>query len=136
MAWLKRLAIFPGVSRSGSTITAGIGLGLKRETAARFSFLLSAPVIAGAGLKSLYDVYKGTETGAFTANDLALFIAGFLTAAIIGYLCIRFLLNYLQNHSVKVFVYYRFALAIFIVIVALSRYMTATGGQVTRLFTP
>jgi undecaprenyl-diphosphatase len=117
----QALAIFPGVSRSGSTITTGLALGLKRETAARFSFLLSAPVIAGAGLKSLYDVYQGAQAGALTFNDLVLFLVGFIAAAVVGYLCIRFLLNYLQKHTVDVFVYYRFALAILIVMVALNR---------------
>lgn len=117
----QALAIFPGVSRSGSTITTGLALGLKRETAAKFSFLLSAPVIAGAGLKSLYDVYQGAQAGSFTSSDLVLFVVGFLTAAIVGYLCIRFLLKYVQSHSMDVFVYYRFALAALILIVALVR---------------
>src|SRR5512136_1942170 len=55
----QAFAVFPGVSRSGSTITAGLALGLERETAARFSFLLSAPIVAGVGLKSLWEIYKG-----------------------------------------------------------------------------
>src|SRR5450759_900898 len=107
----QALAIFPGVSRSGSTITAGLGLGLKREAAAKFSFLLSAPIIAGAGLKSLYEIYSGLKTGAIAQNDLLLFPIGFIAAAVSGYFCIRFLLNYLQKHSMNVFVYYRWALA-------------------------
>jgi undecaprenyl-diphosphatase len=117
----QALAIFPGVSRSGATITAGLGLGLTRETAARFSFLLSAPIIAGAGAKSLYEIAKGLQSGAIASADLALFPIGFVAAAISGYLCIRFLLAYLQRHSTEVFVYYRWALAVLIVIVALTR---------------
>ncbi len=117
----QALALFPGVSRSGATITAGLGLGLKREAAARFSFLLSAPVVAGAGLKSLYDVFLGSEAGTLTQGDLLLFLAGFLAAAVAGYLCIRFLLNYLQKNTTAVFAYYRFALAIIVIVVALAR---------------
>ncbi len=117
----QALAIFPGVSRSGSTITAGLGLGLERETAARFSFLLSAPIILGAGAKSLFDVAKQTSAGTITSSELVLFPIGVLAAAISGYLCIRYLLRYLQNHSTDVFVYYRWGIAILIAIVALAR---------------
>lgn len=117
----QALALFPGVSRSGATITAGLGLGLKRDAAARFSFLLSAPVVAGAGLKSLYDVFLGSEAGTLVQGDLFLFLAGFLAAAVAGYLCIRFLLNYLQKNTTVVFAYYRFALAIIVIVVALAR---------------
>jgi len=117
----QALAIFPGVSRSGSTISAGLALGLKRDSAAKFSFLLSAPIIAGAGLKSLWDIYKGMKAGAIPHSDLLLFPIGFVMAAIVGYLCIRFLMNYLQKHSTDVFVYYRWALAVLVAIVALIR---------------
>ena len=117
----QAFAIFPGVSRSGSTITAGLALGLQRETAARFSFLLSAPIIAGAGAKSVYDIFKDIQTGAIAPNEIILFPIGFLAAAISGYLCIKFLLRYLQNHSTNLFVYYRWALAVLIVVVALVR---------------
>jgi undecaprenyl-diphosphatase len=117
----QALAIFPGVSRSGSTITAGIALGLKRDTAARFSFLLSAPIIAGAGLKSLLDVYESFRSGALSQGELILFPVGFAAAAISGFICIRWLLAYLQRHSTDVFVYYRWALSALIIIVALAR---------------
>ncbi len=117
----QAFAIFPGVSRSGSTITAGLAVGLERETAARFSFLLSAPIIAGAGLKSLWDIYKGIHSGAIAGSEIALFPAGFLAAAISGYFCIKYLLKFLQNNSTKVFVYYRWALAVFVIILAFSR---------------
>jgi undecaprenyl-diphosphatase len=115
-------AIFPGVSRSGATITAGLALGLKRETAAKFSFLLSAPIIAGAGLKSLIDVAQEWQAGTMTGFDLALFAAGFVAAAVSGYLCIKFLLRYLQQHSTNVFAFYRWGLALLIVIVTLVRW--------------
>jgi undecaprenyl-diphosphatase len=115
-------AIFPGVSRSGATITAGLALGLKREAAARFSFLLSAPIIAGAGLKSMIDVAQEWQAGTMTGFDLALFAAGFTSAAVSGYLCIKFLLRYLQQHSTDVFAFYRWGLASLIVIVTLVRW--------------
>ena len=117
----QAFAIFPGVSRSGSTITAGLALGLQRETAARFSFMLYAPIIAGAGLKIVFDIFKDIQTGAIAPNEIILFPIGFLAAAISGYLCIKFLLRYLQNHSTNLFVYYRWALAVLIVVVALVR---------------
>jgi undecaprenyl-diphosphatase len=117
----QALAIFPGVSRSGSTITAGLAVGLERETAARFSFLLSAPIIAGAGLKSLWNIYKGIHSGAIAGSELALFPIGFLAAAVSGYFCIKYLLRFLQNNSTNVFVYYRWILAVGIIAVALAR---------------
>jgi undecaprenyl-diphosphatase len=117
----QALAIFPGVSRSGSTITTGLALGLKRETAAKFSFFLSAPIIAGAGLKTLVEVYQGLQSGAIAQADLILFPIGFIVATISGLFCIRFLMSYLQRHNTNLFVYYRFALAALIVVVALIR---------------
>lgn len=121
IGFAQAMALFPGVSRSGATITAGLGLGLKRETAARFSFLLSAPVVLGAGLKSVYDVIQGAQAGTVAQADLGLFAAGFLAAAITGYLCIRFLLGYLQKHTTAVFAYYRVIMAAIIIVVALAR---------------
>ena len=115
------LAIFPGVSRSGSTITAGLALGLKREAAARFSFLLSVPIVVGAGLKSLTDIYLEVKIGAIAPAELVLFAIGFVTAALSGYLCIKFLLRYLQRHSTNIFVYYRWLLAATIFIVVFLR---------------
>ncbi len=117
----QAFAIFPGVSRSGSTITAGLAIGLERETAARFSFLLSAPLIAGAGLKSLWEIYQGIQAGAIASADLILFPVGFIAAAISGYLCVKLLLRFLQKNSTNIFVYYRWALAALVIGVALAR---------------
>lgn len=114
-------AIFPGVSRSGATITAGLALGLERPAAAEFSFLLSAPIIAGAGVKSLLNIVSGLASGAIARGELLLFPVGFIVAAVSGYLCIKFLMSYLQRHSTGIFVYYRWALAVLIVVVALAR---------------
>jgi undecaprenyl-diphosphatase len=100
-------ALVPGVSRSGATITLGLFLGLRREEAARFSFLMSVPIIAGAGGLKLGEVLAG----GMSAHEWLLFLAGFVTSAAVGYMTIRFLLNYLTHHSLRVFAYYRFAVA-------------------------
>jgi len=118
----QALAIFPGVSRSGATITAGLAMGLERPTAAEFSFLLSAPIIAGAGLKSLAEVFSGIKGGTIASSDLILFAVGFVAAAVSGYLCIKYLLKFLQNHTMTVFVIYRWALAALIIVVAVTRF--------------
>jgi undecaprenyl-diphosphatase len=93
----------------------------ERESAARFSFLLSAPIIAGAGAKSMYELFKGISSGAITSSEIILFPIGVIMAAISGFICIRFMLHFLQRNSTRVFVYYRWGLAVFLVIVALLR---------------
>jgi len=117
----QALAIFPGVSRSGATITAGLAMGLTRESAARFSFLLSAPIIAGAGAKSMLEVVDNLRIHPEASSELPFFAIGFVAAAISGYLCIRFLLQFLQKNSTNIFVYYRWLLAVLIIIVAVAR---------------
>ena len=103
----QTLALVPGVSRSGSTISGGLILGLTREQAARFSFLLSFPIILGSGLKKLMDLQN--EQSAEILN-LPLFLS-FAAAFLVGMLCIHFLLRYLKNHSLNIFIIYRLALA-------------------------
>ena len=98
------LAIAPGISRSGATISAGRFLGLRRAEAARFSFLLATPAIAGAGG---LQVARLAETGLLRQN-LGLLLVGFVTALVSGYLIIRFLLSYLQRHSLLPFAAYCF----------------------------
>jgi len=117
----QALALMPGVSRSGITISAGMALKLKREAAAKFSFMLSAPIIAGAGLKSLWDLFHQFKAGTLASSELMLFPIGVLFAAVTGFFCIQYLLRYLQKNSTRVFVYYRWGLAILIVVVALLR---------------
>lgn len=78
----QALAIFPGVSRSGSTITAGLFLGFQRETAARFSFLLSAPIVLGAGIKSIFDIRGEIAAGTIAQSDLVIYIIGFMATAL------------------------------------------------------
>jgi undecaprenyl-diphosphatase len=108
-------ALVPGVSRSGATITVGLFLGLRREEAARFSFLMSAPIIAGAGsLKLSEAVSEG-----MSHSEAVTFGAGFVSSAVVGYLAIRFLLNFLAEHSLRAFAYYRFALAAVVAVLLL-----------------
>jgi undecaprenyl-diphosphatase len=102
-------ALFPGVSRSGATITAGLFLGLTREAAARFSFVLGVPAMLGAatleGAKlALSDVPMDTLT-------FQVFLIGMVVSGVVGYLTVKFLLRYLVDHTLNVFVAYRLALA-------------------------
>ncbi len=114
-------AVIPGVSRSGSTITAGLALGLERDAAARFSFLLSAPIIFGAGMKSLYDLIKDARAGLVSSAALSVFPIGFIAAAVSGFFCVKYLMKFLQKHSTRAFAWYRFALAALVLVVALVR---------------
>jgi undecaprenyl-diphosphatase len=106
VGFAQALAIVPGCSRSGTTITAALFRGMKREAAARFSFYLSAPIIGGAVAKKTLDILKL----GLTLDQLTPFAIGIITAGIVGYLSIAFLMRYLQNHSTFLFVYYRIAL--------------------------
>lgn len=96
----QAFAIAPGISRSGSTISTGLFLGLERELAARFSFLLSIPAILGAALVQINEISSGfdTNTGAF--------IAGLIAAAISGYLAIKLMLKLIKEKSLMIFAYY------------------------------
>jgi undecaprenyl-diphosphatase len=100
-------ALVPGVSRSGATITLGLFLGLRREEAARFSFLMSVPIIAGAGSLQLAEVVSQGMDG----SQGLMFAAGFVSSAVVGYLAIRFFLRFVVHHSLRAFAYYRFGLA-------------------------
>jgi len=99
------LSLAPGVSRSGITMTAGLARGMNRESAARFSFLLSLPVIAGAAGFGLVSIAK--DLTELPAGSLPVFAAGFLAAAISGYFCIRVFLSYLRTRSLLPFIIYR-----------------------------
>lgn len=103
------LALIPGSSRSGSTITGGLLSGLKRETAARFSFLLSIPAVAASGLLELPKALNSINTG-WAAIAVATVVSG-----ISGYLSIAFLLRYLQRHTTYAFVAYRIALGLLLI---------------------
>lgn len=111
-------ALMPGGSRSGTTITGGLLAGLARSAAARFSFLLSLPVILGAGLKELYDEYKkyrapqeGEPPSLFASgDDVTALMVGTLVSGVVGYFAIAFLLGFLKRYSMAVFVVYRILL--------------------------
>jgi undecaprenyl-diphosphatase len=106
-------ALVPGVSRSGSTITAGLFLGLEREAAARFSFLLSIPAVVLSGLYGLTELATGDDDTSFGALLVAT-----IFAFILGYLSIAFLLRYLANHSTGIFVVYRVVLGAVVIALA------------------
>ena len=108
----QALALIPGSSRSGTTITASMFLGYTREAAARFSFLLSIPAVTASGFYELYEIRH--ELAGSLGFEL---IITTLVAAISGYVAIEFLLRYLRTHTTYVFVWYRIALAIIILIV-------------------
>ncbi|KAF1084595.1 Undecaprenyl-diphosphatase [Sporotomaculum syntrophicum] len=109
----QSLAIIPGVSRSGITMTAGRLMGLTRETSARFSFLLSTPIVAGAGLKKLTEI---------TAGDInTSFIIGVAVSAVVGFLSIKFLLNYLAQRSYSIFVWYRLLVGLVVIVIYFIR---------------
>jgi undecaprenyl-diphosphatase len=112
-------ALVPGVSRSGSTITVGLLQDFKREPIARFSFLMSTPIIFGAGLvklpKMLHEMHAGTSTVGW--SGLA---AGFIASAIVGVIVIQWMLAYLRTRSYAIFAWYRIALALAVVALWLS----------------
>ena len=118
----QALALQPGVSRSGVTITAARAMGLDRESAARISFLLSLPIIAGAGF------YKGIDlarTG--LEGNGAEFVAGFVASAVSGFVVIWWLLRYLRRHDFTVFLWYRIALAALVVLLIVAGVRDASG---------
>ena len=119
----QAVALQPGVSRSGVTITAGRALGLDRESAARFSFLLSLPIIAGAGVHKGIDVaVSGLPPGMAWP-----FVWGTVASAVSGFLVIAFLLAYLRRHSFLIFLVYRVAVAIVVFGVIAAGVRPATG---------
>lgn len=97
----QAIALIPGTSRSGVTIIAGMSRKFKRAEAARFSFVLSMPIVFGAGLKKILEVES------LVLVDWPLLIIGFVSAAISGYLAVKYLLKYLNTHSLSVFAWYR-----------------------------
>jgi undecaprenyl-diphosphatase len=103
----QSLALVPGMSRSGATISGGLIAGLTRESAARFSFLLALPIILGSGLKKLFDL---SNAGALTELGWPLAL-GCLVAFLSGLWAIHFLINYLKGHKLTIFIWYRVVLA-------------------------
>jgi undecaprenyl-diphosphatase len=114
----QALALAPGVSRSGISISAGLFLGLTREAAARYSFLVSAPIIAGTGV---YEIKKLLSGEAGVQVEVVPLIVGMVAAFVTGLLAIGFLLRWLRTHRMTIFVVYRLVLAAIIVVALLAR---------------
>lgn len=112
MGFAQAIAVIPGVSRSGSTITVGLLTGLDRVSATRFSFLLGIPITAGAVLKVF------TEKGIISQfqDEKAVVLVGVITALLSGLFAIRFMLRYLSKHGLNIFGYYRIALGVILII--------------------
>ena len=108
----ESLAFFKGTSRSGVTISASLVAGLKKVDAAEFSFIIGIPLLAAATLSG---VYKLTKTG-IPSPDVLPLIAGFISSLIFSLISIRFLLNYLKNRSLNVFIVYRIVLAVILLL--------------------
>ncbi|HWN11588.1 MAG TPA: undecaprenyl-diphosphatase UppP [Pyrinomonadaceae bacterium] len=117
------LALVPGSSRSGSTIMGGLFAGLNRETAARFSFLLSIPAIAASGLLELREAIHKLPEGTYLPLVVATIVSG-----LVGYASIWFLLRYLRKHSTAIFVAYRLIVGGAIMFALLGGYVTADAG--------
>ncbi|HEY9233160.1 MAG TPA: undecaprenyl-diphosphate phosphatase, partial [Blastocatellia bacterium] len=114
-------ALIPGFSRSGSTICGGLFAGLTRESAARFSFLLSIPAIAASGLLELPKALHSVNTG------WASLVVATMVSGLVGYLSIAFLLNYLKRHTTYLFVGYRIALGLLLIGLLVTGRMAARG---------
>lgn len=108
----QAIALIPGVSRSGSTISAGLFLGLSRVQAARFAFMLSGPIVAGAGLKKMIEVLT---IGNLAKSEIIFFIIGIFSSAIFGYLTIKYFIKYLSARTLYPFVVYRVILGLFLI---------------------
>ncbi len=115
----QSFALIPGSSRSGTTITAGLFLGFERETAARFSFLLSVPAVFGSGLLEFYQSLEYLDSSGLLALGIAT-----LFSAISGYLTIGFLLRYLKRNTTYIFVFYRIVIGVLIYIFIAAKIIT------------
>lgn len=111
LGFSQALALVPGISRSGITVSGGLLLGISRADSGYFVFLLSIPIIFGAGLKSVFDAYKD----GVLFNSGSTFIAGFAAAAITGYFVVKYFLSFLRNNSLTVFIWYRVLLALLVI---------------------
>jgi len=107
MGLAQALALVPGVSRSGGTLTAGLFLGLDRASAARYSFLLALPAVFGAGIFSIPDVLERAEPNAASVPQM---VVATIVSFVVGYATIAWLLRYVSKHSYSVFVWYRLLL--------------------------
>ena len=116
------LGMIPGTSRSGATIIGGMALGLSRKVAAEFSFFLAIPTLVGAAAYSLYK-----ERALLSVADLPLFGVGFVVSFMAAWLCIRWLLKFIANHSFEGFAYYRIAFGLVVLVTAHFNWVQWTG---------
>jgi len=123
MGFAQVLALIPGSSRSGSTIMGGLFAGLTRETAARFSFLLSIPAIAASGLLELKEAMHKPPAGSSLPLVVATIVSG-----LVGYASIWFLLRYLRTHSTGIFIVYRLIVGAAIISALLGGYISASAS--------
>jgi undecaprenyl-diphosphatase len=121
--------LLAGFSRSGFTIATGLNRGLRREDAARFSFLLGLPLITGAGAKALFDLrhHEGPAIGG------TILVAGFLSAAIVGYVTVRFLLHFLKTHTLRPFAIYLGLLGLALLALSIARGLPLLAGSTSVL---
>jgi undecaprenyl-diphosphatase len=124
IGFAQSLALIPGVSRSGATMSAGLLLGLERAAAARFSFLLAVPAVVLSGLFQLASILSGEEG---EGEPLGYILLATVIAFFVGYAAIAWLLRYLTTHSVGVFVGYRVALGALVIVLAASGAIQSPG---------
>lgn len=112
IGWFQTLALIPGMSRSGATIVGGMFLGLSRSDAARFAFLLSVPLLLGAGTKKIIELLSSSTVIEWTSV-----VVGAVSAFTVGLLAIHFMIGFVKKHTLWPFIWYRIILASFIVLV-------------------
>lgn len=117
----QMLALFPGVSRSGATITAGLAAGLTRKGAARFSFLLSTPIIFGAALLNLMKMAMMLLKHKPLEDPISTLIVGFIVSAVTGYMAIAWMISWLQKKSMSPFIIYRFLFGLVVIAIYFVR---------------
>lgn len=117
----QALALIPGISRSGATISAGLMLGVSRVTAARFGYLLGIPALAGAAVLEVPDAIKDGGVG------LPLTLVGTGVSFVVAYVSVAWMLRFVTKHTIRVFVWYRFALAAVLILMLTTGFVTDTG---------
>jgi len=120
---MQALALFPGVSRSGICMTAALFLGFTREVSARYSFLISVPIIAGVSVYGVMKIIINHPNG----GEIMTYAVGLITAAISGFFCIKFLLDYLKKGTFLGFAIYRFVIGILLIILGLLGVVGVVG---------
>ena len=118
----QALALIPGTSRSGATIIGGLYFGLSRRAATEFSFFLAIPTLTAA---ALYDLYK--HRGLLVADDLSLFAAGFVAAFVSALIAVRALIRYVAHHDFTIFVWYRIAFGVLVLVTAYFGWVDWSG---------